>query len=110
MSTPEEPARPVADLLASPEVARAVENEEFKRFLDHMPFAIAVSRGTNGEQRIVYGNPRFEQLVGQECADIHGQSWSILDSFRDEDKQELTLGEAVREGSDFLGTFRSDGI
>ena len=110
MSTPEEPARPVADLLASPEVARAVENEEFKRFLDHMPFAIAVSRGTNGEQRIVYGNPRFEQLVGQECADIHGQSWSILDSFRDEDKQELTLGEAVREGSDFLGTFRSDGV
>lgn len=107
MSTPEEPARPVEDLLASPEVAQVVQNEEFKRFLDYMPFAIAVSKGTNGAQRIVYGNPRFEELVGQACADIEGKSWSVLERFRHEDDDALTLAKAVLDGTDFLGTFRS---
>jgi PAS domain S-box-containing protein len=107
-TTPDEPARPVEDLLASPEVAKVVQNEEFKRFLDHMPFALAVSKGTNGHQRIVYGNPRFEQLVGQSCAEVDGKDWSILDHFLHEDDGR-PLGRAVAEGGDFLGTFRSEG-
>jgi two-component sensor histidine kinase len=108
MSTPEEPARPVEDLLASPVVAQVVQHEEFKRFLDHMPFAIAVSKGLGGKQRIVYGNPRFEALVGKSSAEIEGKSWSVLDRFQHEDDQALTLSRAVLEGTDFLGTFRAE--
>jgi two-component sensor histidine kinase len=109
MSMPEEPARSVDDLLSSPEVARAVENEEFKRFLDHMPFAIAVSKGKNGEERIVYGNPRFEELTGIASPAIQGRDWSVLDGFMHEDDGGLKLGRAVSEGADFLGTFTSAG-
>jgi two-component sensor histidine kinase len=106
MSMPEEPVRPVEDLLSSPQMAQVVENEEFKRFLDHMPFAIAVAKGTNGHERIVYGNPRFEELPGGPGAAFKGQHWSVLDRLTHEDDDRLKLGQAVREGTDFLGTFR----
>ena len=108
MSTSDEPARPVEDLLASPQVARVVQNEDFKRFLDHMPFAIAVSKGSNGTQRIVYCNPRFEQLAGLSCPELEGKSWSILERFRHEDHHDRTLSHAVLDGTDFLGTFRAE--
>ena len=52
----EPPAHPVENPLASPELARAVESDEFKRLLDHTPIAIAVSRRSNGEHRISYVN------------------------------------------------------
>jgi PAS domain S-box-containing protein len=108
MSMPDEPGRPVEDLLSSPEMAQAVENEEFKRFLDHMPFAIAVAKGTNGHERIVYGNPRFEELLGEADGAFKGQDWSVLDQLAHEDDKQLRLGQAVREGADFLGTFGLD--
>jgi hypothetical protein len=55
MSTiPESSPRPpeqVEELIASPELARAVENEEFKWFLDHVPIAIVISRQVGNRQR-----------------------------------------------------------
>ena len=44
--TPED----VGELLASPEMAKAVESDEFKRFLDHLPIAIVISWSVNNQQ------------------------------------------------------------
>jgi PAS domain S-box-containing protein len=107
-TTPSPTADQVGELLSSPEMAKAVESDEFKRFLDHVPIAIVISWRVKDEQRIVYANLAFEGLTGQPVAEIDGQSWSILDSFTHEDEPTLTLGKAVASGEDFLGTFRAE--
>jgi PAS domain S-box-containing protein len=119
MSTPNEPPEQPPDsppptpeqvdnLLTSPELAKAVENDEFKRFLDHVPIAMVISWQVGNRQRIVYANLAFESLSAQPLAEIEGKSWSILDTFTHEDDPKLTLGQAVLAGEDFLGTFRRD--
>jgi PAS domain S-box-containing protein len=89
-------------------MAKAVESDEFKRFLDHVPIAIVISWRVEDRQRIVYANLTFEALTGQSIADIDGKSWSILDTFTHEDDPALTLGQALATGEDFLGTFRAE--
>jgi len=89
-------------------MVRAVENNEFKSFLDHVPIAIVISSRAEDEQHIVYANLAFETLTGQSTEEIEGQSWSILDTFTHEDDPALTLGKAVENGEDFLGTFRAE--
>ena len=72
MSIPEQPpelsgeptAQQVEDILSSPELVRAVENDDFKVFLDHIPVGIAVARNGDGPHRIVYANQAFESLSG----------------------------------------------
>jgi PAS domain S-box-containing protein len=115
---PEPPADPsamplpspqqVGELLSSPEMVKAVESDDFKRFLDHVPIAIVISWRVNNQQRIVYANLAFANLIGRPAAEIEGEAWSILDSFTDEDDPTLTLGKAVAGGEDFLGTFRAE--
>ncbi len=56
-------------VLATPDLADALENEQFRRFLDQIPTAIIVSRVTSPE-RIVYANPEFEHLSGQTAAEV----------------------------------------
>lgn len=122
MTTPSEPPIPPADpstapgptveqvgeLLSSPEMAKAVESDEFKRILDHVPVGIVLSWRMGDEQRIVYANRAFEELTGLPAADIDGKPWSLLDIFVHEDDAELALGKAVASGEDFLGTFRAE--
>jgi PAS domain S-box-containing protein len=107
-SEPDSPATPeqVGELLTSPEMAKAVESDEFKRFLDHVPIAVVISWQVADEQRIVYANLAFEKLNGLSFADIDGKPWSVLDTFVHEDDPHLTLGHAVLNGEDFLGSFR----
>ena len=114
-TSPEQPKSPTApspqqveDLIASPELTRAIENEEFKWFLDHLPIAIVISRHLGDRQRIVYANQAFETLTGQTVASIEGKTWIFLDTFKDEDEPQRGLGQAVLSGEDFLGTFRQD--
>lgn len=114
MSTPEQPPeRPPApkavdELLASPELAKVAENDEYKRVLDHIPIGIVVSRLAESEQRIAYANAAFEVLGGVSAAEIEGRTWSALDDFRHEDDASLGLGKAILGGEDFLGTFRRE--
>lgn len=114
-TSPEQPKQPrapspqqVEELIASPELARAVETEEFKWFLDHIPIAIVISRHIGDRQRIVYANQAFETLSGQTVAGIEGKTWTVLDAFKHEDEPQRALGQAVLSGEDFLGTFRHD--
>jgi PAS domain S-box-containing protein len=98
----------VNDLFDSVELANAVETEEFKHFLDYVPIAIAVSKHLRGEQRIVYANTAFEQITGRSFAEIGGRCWTILDTFRHEDDEQLTFSRALQSGDEYLGTFRPD--
>jgi PAS domain S-box-containing protein len=114
MSIPEQPpefpaeptAQQVEEILSSPELVRAVENDEFKVFLDHIPVGIAVARNGDGTHRIVYANQMFESLSGLALESMKGSGWSALDGFASEDDVTLTLGAAITAGEDFLGTFR----
>src|SRR3954462_10875990 len=122
MTIPNEPPKPpldpsalsspnpeqVGELLSSPELAKAVESDDFKRFLDYVPIAIVISWRVNDQQRIVYANLAFEGLTGQPVAEIDGKTWAILDAFTHEDDHAITLGKAVLSGEDFLGTFRAE--
>jgi two-component sensor histidine kinase len=105
---PPEPAasKQVEEILSSPELLRAVENDDFKTFLDHIPVGIAVARNGDARHRIVYANQAFELLSGSAAAALTGNGWSVLDGFVSEDDAALTLGAAVAAGEDFIGTFR----
>src|SRR5262249_39964567 len=79
------------------------ENDDYKRILDRLPIAIAVSKRSGNEQRITYWNSGFEGLLGPS---LGGRTWSVLEGLVREDG--IDLSAAVADGDDFLGTFRSD--
>lgn len=97
----------VEGLLATPDLAGALESEQFRRFLDQIPIAIVVSEmGLN--ERIVYANQEYERLCGQAAAEAEGRSWEVLcgDAVARDTEGARQLGTAVVETSDFVGTFR----
>jgi PAS domain S-box-containing protein len=106
--TPEETEQQVSDLFDSLELTQAVETEEFRLFLDHIPIAIIISKLVGGDQRIVYANKAHEALTGQAWADISGKGWSVLNSFRLEDEPHLAFADALAKGDDFVGTFKRE--
>jgi PAS domain S-box-containing protein len=99
----DEKADQVESLLATPDLANALESEQFKHFLDQVPIAIIVSE-MKGRERIAYANPEFEKLSGQATAEVEGQSWSVLHGAR-EGQSSLKLGEAIVDSKDCVGTF-----
>jgi len=107
MASNEEKADQVEELLTTPDLAGALESEQFRRFLDQIPVAIAVSE-LRGRERIVYANPEFEKLSGQSAADIEGKPWSVLQGQGDGELGGRKLGVAVVDASDCVGTFRID--
>jgi PAS domain S-box-containing protein len=99
-----EQAGQIEALVATPELADALESEQFRRFLDQVPIAIIVSQmGAN--ERIVYVNPEFERVCGQIAAGVEGKPWNVLQFPSTDPTVGVELGRAIAEGSDFLGTF-----
>ncbi len=109
MDSQDEGIEQVEELLAAPELATALESEQFRLFLDQIPIAIIVSEMKEIE-RIVYANPQFEKVSGQAAAELEGQPWSALRGESDEDAKEggrgRPLGTAIVEDKERLGTFR----
>lgn len=103
------PSQQVDQILGSSKLAVAIENDKYKHLLDHVPVAVAVSRGSGAEQQVVYANKAFESLMSMPPADVEGQGWTCLDGFLNEDLPTQTLGEAIRDGSEFVGVFRPAG-
>src|SRR5688572_10801251 len=119
MTTPDtseqapEPPQPstvkqVDALLGSPELVEALERDDFKRFLDHVPIAIIVSRLKGSEPRIVYVNAAFERLTGQTRTDVEGRCIAVLDGIVHEDNPTLSLSDAASVADEFLGTFAAE--
>ena len=92
----------VDTLLATPDLADALESEHFRRFLDQVPLAIVVSE-MQGSERIVYANPCFEKVTGQIVTGVVGRPWSVLHGRGNNTGEELELGAAI---VDFVGTFK----
>lgn len=99
----DDPPLVLDQLLDKPELAEALGSDRFKRFLDHLPVAIAVSE-LRSDEHIVYANSRFHDLVEGASGWKSGQSWDIL-SGRSCDDADLSLGQAVVRDSDFVGRF-----
>ena len=95
----------VDELFATPDLAGALESEQFRRFLDQVPIALVVS-DLRDRERIVYANPEFEKVSGQTATDVEGKPWSVLHGQGDGEDKERKLGVAVVEASDCVGTFR----
>ena len=100
----------VDHLLETPDLADALESDRFKRFLDHVPVAIAVAE-LRPVERIVYVNLEFERLTGWSSGAAEGRPWSELRGRAAGDADERQLGEAVSHEQDYLGVFvlRPDG-
>ena len=60
----------VDQILGSSKLARAIENDRYKPLLDAAPVAVAISRGSGGEQHIVYANKAFERLMTMASNDV----------------------------------------
>jgi PAS domain S-box-containing protein len=84
----------------------AIETEEFKLFLDHLPIGIVIFKRLRGDHRIVFANKAYEHMTGHRIADVRGRDWSILDAFIDEDDPSVTMTQALLKWEDYLGTFR----
>jgi two-component sensor histidine kinase len=95
------------ELVSSPDVARAVENDEFRSILDQFPIALALARLDNGTHRISYANAAFAALLRADSAAILNNDWSVLADFQHESETSRTLAEAVTGSEDFLGRFVS---
>jgi PAS domain S-box-containing protein len=117
MTSPEQPdqqpsettAEQINDLFDAVELTKAVNTEEFRHFLDHVPIAIIVSKFFRGDQRICYANKAFETLTGHAIADCAGRGWSILAGFKNDTDPQITLHQAMlKGGEEFLGTFRRE--
>jgi PAS domain-containing protein len=95
----------VEQLLDTPELATALESDQFKKFLDQMPIAIAVSE-LSGKERVVYANPEFERLSGLKAVALTRQNCAALPGIGLYQHKGRALGSAVVEETDFVGTFR----
>jgi len=95
----------VEQLLDTPELATALESEQFKKFLDQVPIAIAVSDLIETE-RVVYANPEFEKLSGLKAASLARKNWTALAGTGIREQKDKALAECVVNETDFVGTFR----
>jgi PAS domain S-box-containing protein len=89
------------------EVAGALKGDQFRQFLDHVPFAVAVAQ-LGPPESIIYVNREFETLTGRSMASLEGQPWSAVPSRGEEGPP---LSEAIKDDQDYIGvyTFDADG-
>jgi two-component sensor histidine kinase len=94
----------VEALLETPNLADALESERFKQFLDHVPFAVAVSE-LHPSERLTYANLEFERLTGTSVALVEGRPWNALPVklVSTDDGSDLSAG--LLSSDDYLGTF-----
>jgi PAS domain S-box-containing protein len=95
----------VEELLTNPELAAALEDKQFRRFLNSIPIAIAISR-LNPVEKIIYVNPRFEKLTGEGRSAIEGRRWDVLHGTGEGENAGARLETAIVEKNEWVGTFR----
>ncbi|CAN5518073.1 histidine kinase dimerization/phosphoacceptor domain -containing protein [soil metagenome] len=91
-------------LADSPALADALESDQFKKFLDHIPFAVAVAE-LQPSERITYANPEFERLTGLVAWQIEGDAWEVLPGSLVAKDDKRPLSEAIVHAEDYIGTF-----
>ncbi len=106
MSESSNSSGPVAGIVDLSNLSDALEGEQFRQFLDHVPFGVAVS-SLHGREVIVYANPEFEHLTATKSAHIQGMAWDVLSSFNQSGNAAAmkTLDIAIIEGEEYVGAF-----
>ncbi|WP_214474943.1 histidine kinase dimerization/phosphoacceptor domain -containing protein [Mesorhizobium sp. dw_380] len=104
MISDSEKAEAVEQLLETPDLASTLESEQFKKFLDQVPIAIAVS-DLSAKERVVYANPEFENLSGLKAARLSRENWAALCGTGIHQQKDRPLVDALVEETDFVGTF-----
>lgn len=94
----------VGQLIDSPDLAVALESDQFKQFLDQVPVAIAVSE-LRPNERIVYANDAFERLTGEASRELVGGQWDRLPGHRASDENPQPLAEVLTVERDYVGAF-----
>ena len=94
-------------LLETPHLAGALESDQFKAFLDHVPVAIGVSE-LRPSERIVYLNKEFERLSGQSESELTGKLWGSITGSATASNDDRKLSDAISDDQDYLGAFTID--
>ncbi|MER9053523.1 histidine kinase dimerization/phosphoacceptor domain -containing protein [Mesorhizobium sp. M0910] len=92
-------------LLDTPHLAGVLDSEQFKRFLDQLPIAIAIS-DLSGDERVVYVNSEFQKLSGVSVAELERWNWAALSGEGLSEYKDRPLARAIVEDIDRAGTFR----
>ena len=97
----------VSDLFDSLELGNAIDTEEFRIFLDHIPIAIVISKlCAAGIASCMPTRPM--SLTGQTCDEVRGRPWTALDCFSLEDEPTIRFSHAIPRCEDFIGTFKRE--
>jgi two-component sensor histidine kinase len=104
----EEKPQAVEQILETPGLADALESDQFKQFLDHVPIAISVSQ-VGDKERVIYVNLEFERICGLPASAVFNRGWDAIDAEADGDEGAVTLSEAIATQQEYLGSFRFKG-
>lgn len=104
MTTDNAEDKPVEDLLDTPNLSDALESDRFKRFLDHVPFGVAVAE-LRPTERLTYANLEFERLTGRTADELQGKDWSALPVTAISTVNGRPLNRVITEQDDYLGVF-----
>ncbi|WP_291297194.1 sensor histidine kinase [Elioraea sp.] len=97
-------ARPLRAFLGGASIGAALDTDQFKNFLDHIPFAIAVA-ALRPHERVIYANLEFERLSGQSVVELQGRPWSDLKAIASANGDDRRLSDAITAGGDRIGRF-----
>jgi two-component sensor histidine kinase len=97
----------VEKLVEMPHLAEALEAEQFRQFLDHIPFGICVS-SLSGDEAIIFANPVSERLLGREAAALQGQTWEAIGAGVVGHEDGRLLSAAVLADDEYVGRFNAN--
>ncbi|MBY5848645.1 sensor histidine kinase [Rhizobium ruizarguesonis] len=87
-----------------PHLAEALDDDRFRHFLDHVPFAVAVSE-LGGDEPLIYVNLEFERLTALEATEVQGRSWADIELKSTAVSGEVPLTAAVTSAEEYIGAF-----
>ena len=96
-------AENVERLVEGAHLAGALESERFKRFLDHVPIAVAVSELRDPET-ILYVNSEFERVTGLGVADLENKCWDVLNGEPIDEPGSTSVVSAIVEHSNHVAS------
>ncbi|MGR9074575.1 sensor histidine kinase [Rhizobium leguminosarum] len=87
-----------------PHLAEALDDDRFRHFLDHVPFAVAVSE-LGGDEPLIYVNLEFERLTALEATAVEGKPWAEIELESIAVSGEVPLTAAVTSAEEYIGAF-----
>ncbi|MBY2914284.1 sensor histidine kinase [Rhizobium leguminosarum] len=87
-----------------PHLAEALDDDRFRHFLDHVPFAVAVSE-LGGNEPLIYVNLEFERLTALGATEVQGKPWPDIELNSTAVSGEVPLTAAVTSAEEYIGAF-----